>query len=110
MPKRPGTHKPMRASTNRHKPAEQRATSAKRGYGYKWQQARKGYLAKHPLCVECEASGRVTPATDLDHVIPHKGDMALFWDRSNWQGLCRTHHSAKTAREDGGFGNRQKDY
>ncbi|MFR3634507.1 MAG: HNH endonuclease [Sutterella sp.] len=36
---------------------------------------------------------------------PHKGDMALFWDQSNWQPLCHTCHSKKTAREDGGFGN-----
>jgi 5-methylcytosine-specific restriction protein A len=31
--------------------------------------------------------------------------MALFWDQSNWQPLCHTCHSKKTAREDGGFGN-----
>ncbi|WP_232338165.1 MULTISPECIES: HNH endonuclease [Bordetella] len=28
----------------------------------------------------------------------------LFWDTSNWQGLCWSCHSIKTAREDGGFG------
>lgn len=86
----------------REKPRE---SSAARGYGYKWQQARAGFLAKHPLCVRCQALGRVVIATDVDHVIPHKGDMALFWDRSNWQSLCAPCHSAKTASEDGGFGN-----
>lgn len=29
------------------------ATSTQRGYGYRWQQARAGYLAKHPFCVFC---------------------------------------------------------
>ena len=40
----------------------------------------------------------------VDHIIPHKGDKVLFWDRSNWQPLCKTCHDTKTAREDGGFG------
>ena len=35
-------------------------TSAQRGYGYKWQQAREGWLLKHPLCVMCEAEGTST--------------------------------------------------
>jgi 5-methylcytosine-specific restriction protein A len=88
----------------REKPRE---SSTSRGYGYKWQQARAGWLAKHPLCVQCHARGLVVEATDVDHIVPHKGDMTVFWDRSNWQSLCASCHSAKTAREDGGFGNRQ---
>ena len=39
-----------------------------------------------------------------DHIIPHKRDMKLFWDRNNWQPLCKPCHDTKTAREDGGFG------
>ncbi|WP_414155729.1 HNH endonuclease [Pseudomonas sp. BNK-43-a] len=90
----------------REKPRE---SSTSRGYGYKWQQARAGYLAKHPLCIRCQARGLVVAATDVDHIVPHKGDMTVFWDRSNWQALCAPCHSAKTAGEDGGFGNaRQK--
>lgn len=89
----------------REKPRE---SSAARGYGYKWQQARAGFLVKHPLCLHCEAKGRVVVATDVDHIIPHKGDMTLFWDRSNWQSLCGPCHSAKTAAEDGGFGNARR--
>lgn len=95
-----------KAPTKRHD--ERRESSTQRGYGYKWQKARAGYLAAHPLCAECERKGRTTIATDLDHIRPHKGDMTLFWDRSNWQGLCAACHSAKTAREDGGFGNPQR--
>lgn len=45
-------------------------------------------------------------ATVVDHITPHGGDVALFWDVANWQGLCKAHHDEKTAREDGGFGNR----
>lgn len=84
---------------------ERRESSTQRGYSYKWQQARKGFLAKHPLCTECERQGRITAATDLDHIIPHKGDKDAFWTRSNWQALCHPCHSRKTATEDGGWGN-----
>jgi 5-methylcytosine-specific restriction endonuclease McrA len=70
--------------------------STQRGYGYKWQQARAGYLLRHPLCVMCQAEKppRVTAATVVDHIIAHRGNMELFWDRANWQGLCTTHHSS----------------
>jgi 5-methylcytosine-specific restriction protein A len=84
---------------------ERRESSAKRGYSYKWQQARKGFLSKHPLCVQCELVGVVTASTDVDHIVPHRGDKELFWTRSNWQALCHSCHSRKTATEDGGWGN-----
>jgi 5-methylcytosine-specific restriction enzyme A len=74
--------------------------SAQRGYGYKWQKAREAYLSKHPLCVYCEREGRVTPATVVDHIEAHRGDMKLFWDSSNWQSLCATHHSSTKQREE----------
>ena len=80
-------------------------TSAQRGYGYAWQKARAGHLANSPLCVMCERDGRVTLATVVDHSTPHRGDMKLFWDSSNWQALSKECHDKKTAREDGGFGN-----
>ncbi|WP_085981300.1 MULTISPECIES: HNH endonuclease signature motif containing protein [unclassified Paenibacillus] len=47
--------------------------------------------------------GKLEPATVVDHITPHKGDMGLFWDQGNWQPLCATCHSIKTAKEDGGF-------
>ena len=81
-----------------------RGSSAQRGYGARWQKARLGYLRSHPLCRACEDVGRVTLATVVDHKVPHRGDMALFWDPSNWQSLCKTCHDQKTARDDGGWG------
>ncbi|MBF8651502.1 HNH endonuclease [Pseudomonas putida] len=96
------THAVQVKSFVRERPRE---SSTARGYGYKWQQARAGFLAKHPLCVKCQARGLVVVATDVDHIEPHKGDMVVFWDRSNWQALCASCHSTKTAGEDGGFGN-----
>ncbi|WP_223866012.1 HNH endonuclease [Salipiger aestuarii] len=32
------------------------------------------------------------PATVVDHIQPHKGDKALFWDRNNWQPICKHCH------------------
>ncbi|MEK3945000.1 HNH endonuclease [Paenibacillus sp. FSL H3-0310] len=84
---------------------QQRGSAAERGYDSKWKVARARFLRSHPLCVHCELSSLVTAATVVDHIIPHKGDMRLFWNVSNWQGLCASCHSIKTVKEDGGFGN-----
>lgn len=48
----------------------------------------------------CEQVGRITPATVVDHIKPHKGDPELFWDTGNWQPLCKTcHDGAKQKQE-----------
>jgi 5-methylcytosine-specific restriction protein A len=73
-------------------------TTAERGYGARWQRARLRFLAKHPLCVMCEAENRVGAATVVDHIKPHRGDMVLFWDEANWQPLCAHHHSSDKAK------------
>ncbi len=75
-------------------------------YGSRWQKARAGYLSHHPLCIEHERQGQYIQATVVDHIVPHKGNMVLFWDSDNWQPLCEACHDSKTAREDGGFGNK----
>ena len=85
-----------------------RGTSAQRGYGHRWQQARRVFLSENPLCLACEKVGRLTPATVVDHIDPHKGDASKFWNRGNWQPLCKPCHDTKTAREDGGFGRDKK--
>ncbi|MDP9039822.1 MAG: HNH endonuclease [Acidobacteriota bacterium] len=85
-----------------------RESSSRRGYDAHWRKTRDGYLKKHPLCADPDGiharAGAVVPATQLDHITPHKGDKTLFWTRENWQGLCASCHSRKTAFE-GGFGN-----
>jgi len=77
-------------------------------YTYKWRKASKEFLKKHPLCAQCQREGRLTPATEVDHIKPHGGDRSLFWNKKNWQPLCKSCHSKKTAKEDGGFGNASK--
>lgn len=56
----------------------------------------------------CAAVGRLTAATVADHVTPHRGDEALFFDPANLQSLCdakpwRCHSQAKAREENAGF-------
>jgi 5-methylcytosine-specific restriction protein A len=79
---------------------QHRGSARERGYDSRWEKARKAYLAKHPLCVCCLANGIPHGAELVDHIEPHKGDMARFWDSGNWQGLCRwCHENIKRAVE-----------
>ena len=82
-----------------------RENSHQRGYTRKWGKARRLFLTDNPLCVRCKAEGVIRQANVVDHIKPHKGDMELFWNESNWQALCKPCHDTKTATEDGGFGN-----
>jgi 5-methylcytosine-specific restriction protein A len=88
------------------RPERQRKTSAQRGYGYRWQKSSKLWLQAHPLAVDYFGThdGVVKLAEVVDHIVPHRGDMQLFWDPNNWQGLTKEDHDRKTALEDGGFG------
>jgi len=100
MPSKPKVHRPAWHKT-RQEWDKQRPNATDRGYNYRWQEARRVYLAQHPLCVHCQAEGIIKAANEVDHIIPHKGDPQLFWDVSNWQPLCKSHHSSKTATERG---------
>lgn len=60
----------------------------------RYRRKRRAFLIQHPYCAVC---GEV--AEDLDHIIPHEGDMHLFWNENNWQALCHKCHSRKTRRE-----------
>ena len=78
-----------------------RGSSTGRGYGRKWEARARAYLQANPLCRACELAGDVEPATEVDHIVPHRSDMMLFWNVTNWQPLCKPCHSRKTALEDG---------
>lgn len=75
-------------------------TTAERGYGFRWQQARERFLSDNPLCCYCQREGRVGAATVVDHREPHRGDQRLFWDESNWDPLCKFHHDSAKRREE----------
>lgn len=81
---------------------DDRPTAWRRGYGRGWKALRAYVLSIEPTCRTCRADGRVTPATDVDHVVPLARGGSN--DIGNLQPLCHACHSRKTAREDGGFG------
>lgn len=89
----------LRASRERAKLGEAAKAGSKLYRSAAWQKAARAFLALNPLCADCEELGLVELATDVDHIKPHRGDLRIFWDRSNWRGLCHSCHSRKTARE-----------
>lgn len=64
----------------------------------RWRERSAAHKNEHPLCEACLRQGRTTAVYATDHVIPHRGDLTLFWDESNWESACEACHNAKTAR------------
>lgn len=66
-----------------------------------WKKLRGQVLREQPVCATFMCG---EPSHHVDHIRPHRGDRAVFMDRSNLQGLCHSCHSRKTARYDHGGG------
>lgn len=68
-----------------------RPNARRRLYDARWQEARAKYLRERPICVLCNKpvkvrSHRGDPLVGVvNHKIPHRGDVRLFWDRLNWE-------------------------
>ena len=71
--------------------------ATKRTRGSVWMKARERWFRDNPLCIHCQAEGRVTQAEEVDHIVPLC--MGGADDSTNYQSLCRAHHAVKTARE-----------
>lgn len=88
--------------------------SEPRIYNSRWDKARLSFLKSHPLCVMCHRQGRAVAAAVVDHIKPHRLKEAincgkqeeiakaqkLFWDKANWQPLCKQHHDSTKQREE----------
>jgi 5-methylcytosine-specific restriction endonuclease McrA len=58
------------------------------------------HLAEHPFCVcGCDRLAEV-----VDHIRPHRGDVALAFDADNLQSMTRACHGRKTRLETAGGG------
>jgi 5-methylcytosine-specific restriction enzyme A len=67
----------------------------------RWKRLAKQQLDAEPLCRFCAQAGRMTAATVCDHVVPHKGNVELFWGGER-QSLCKPcHDGVKQAMERG---------
>lgn len=60
---------------------------------------RPAQLLREPFCRLCARAGQRVPATDVDHIVPHRGNWDLFVDPNNHQSLCHQCHGRKTAEE-----------
>jgi len=86
-----------------HKPKSIRKESAAWHYlytdpRYGWKNRRDAQLAREPFCRSCAGHGLRVQATDVDHVVPHRGDLQLFL-HGELQSLCHSCHSRKTMAE-----------
>ena len=111
MPAKAGVHKPGELKAARHlvarpKSEPQADRQKKRAlptWSKQWRALRAVVLSLNPLCVECQRKGKFTPAIDVDHVDGNDSNN----DPGNLQGLCKSCHTRKTNREQGGYGNVQ---
>lgn len=58
---------------------------------------RLAILADQPLCRNCERQGRITAATEVDHIKRLKRGGS--YEHENLQPLCKSCHSRKTVAE-----------
>ena len=65
----------------------------------RYRNARQYFLNAHPLCAHCQEAGYTVAAEELDHIRPVHKRPDLFWDRANWQGLCKPCHELKSEAE-----------
>jgi 5-methylcytosine-specific restriction protein A len=98
---------------------KQRGTTKERGYTGVWRRLRIMILRRDPFCtigtvcdppdpVTGKSSGRRSPSTEVDHVIPASLRPDLFYDESNLQGACHECHSWKTATQDSDFAKKKE--
>ena len=84
------------------KPPDDRPSAAKRGYGRTWQRFRTLMAGrKVPICGKC-GDALESKRMHLDHIVARERGGEDTEENTQW--LCNRCHSAKTAREDGGFG------
>jgi 5-methylcytosine-specific restriction enzyme A len=78
-----------------------RGSAHSRGYDRAWVKLRTWWIKRNPLCAECEREGKLTVATEVDHMVPISRDRSRRLDPDNLQSLCHPCHVAKTARDKG---------
>lgn len=104
MPAMPSTFNPRgdRQAREREYEAARRKSAPWRGW-YSLPLWRKGIrpaqLAAEPLCRRCKAVGLTVLATEVNHVVPHRGDWQKFI-AGPFESLCKPCHSGPAQRDD----------
>lgn len=96
--------KKKRVSSTRNE-TEMRKVRQKAYQDAKWRKERDTFLKEHPLCDDCLAKGKVTPATSIHHLkSPFKNgeiNWNLLYDWDNLVSLCHECHGERHAEEQG---------
>ena len=66
-------------------------------YDRRWRMQRQVFLSEYPWCEDCLAEDIYEGATELHHVVAHRGDVDLFIS-GRLVGLCKRCHSRRTGR------------
>ena len=71
----------------------------------RWRKERDTFLKEHPLCDDCLAKGKITPATSIHHKkspFSHgEINWTLLYDWDNLMSLCHECHGERHAKEQG---------
>src|SRR5262245_58671927 len=73
------------------------ATSKRGGSTRSWRMRRMFVLREEPLCRLCAAAGKLTAATEVDHIVPIARNGSEVYE--NYQPICELHHRAKSQQE-----------
>lgn len=75
-----------------------KGTVTQRGYGHAWRKLREQVLERDGyICQVCKADGRLTAATEVDHIVNKASGGSDTLD--NLQAICKACHKAKTSAE-----------
>lgn len=105
LPPRLQTLKPLRVREATTK-AERDQIRNKRDYRAwyhtkRWKRMRWAVLLRDEFtCRRCGVLVSQTRKLVADHIVPHRGDEALFWDERNLQTLCASCHSGAKQRDE----------
>ena len=88
---------------------ENRPRSREEYHSARWTRESKVFREKHPLCAICLEKGLLVPSEVVDHIIP-VAVCSDFWDKTNWQALCRKCNIEKGNKEKSSDGNNKYTY
>ena len=64
-------------------------------YGWKWDCLSRRYRTLFPLCEDCEDRGRITPSSEVHHIVPISEDESKKYEWSNLVALCHGCHRSR---------------
>jgi 5-methylcytosine-specific restriction enzyme A len=90
-------HRPWQQKPSALQPITQRTRDPFYHSG-RWKKESYLFRQENPLCAQCQREGFTEPSQVTDHIVP-KDICADPWDKSNWEPLCKKHHSRKGSKD-----------